>query len=429
MTVTEFQDKYATKEEKIEAAKKMSDSEIDEIIDSCDNTHGKIFYSRLKKMNQIARYSEKYNDLTASVMRYFSNDMTDNMVFSPFSIIMLLSIVADAVDGKTRQEVLDVLGSDLEFEDYRSMISMLQSVFTDEVTHDLGENEYKTGGNIVSSNAVCIQEKIKKSITSGYEDRLAKYRGRLFASKDIVKDVNAWVKENTKGMISEVADESMSQMLACLMNAIAFEADWAKKYDEDDIYEDDFTNADGSVSEVQMMDSTEHTYIENDFYTGFVKPYKGLEYSYMALLPKKKSPSFVKRSLKSIDFTKLLHESIDTKVYVTMPEFKYDFGKELTNLFQNMGVETLFSPQADFSPMSSEWLKMESIIHKAHIEVDRKGTKAAAVTMGIVCAGCAPIMEESKTVCLNRPFVYAIVHNETGLPVFAGIMNHAVENV
>lgn len=226
MTVTEFQDKYATKEEKIEAAKKMSDAEIDEIIDSCDNTYGKIFYSRLKKMNQIARYSEKYNDLTASVMRYFSDDMTDNMVFSPFSIIMLLSIVADAVDGKTRQEVLDVLGSDLEYEDYRSVISMLQSVFTDEVTHDPGENEYKTGGNIVSSNAVCIQESIKKSIAPGYEDRLAKYRGRLFASKDIVKDVNAWVKESTKGMISEVADESMSQMLACLMNAIAFEADW-----------------------------------------------------------------------------------------------------------------------------------------------------------------------------------------------------------
>ena len=108
-----------------------------------------------------------------------------------------------------------------------------------------------------------------------------------------------------------------------------------------------------------------------------------------------------------------------------MPEFKYDFGKDLTSLFKTMGIEKLFSPQADFSPMSSEWLKMEAILHKAHIEVDSKGTKAAAVTIGIVTCGCAPVMEEYRTVTLDRPFIYAIIHNETGLPVFAGIMNHA----
>ena len=102
-----------------------------------------------------------------------------------------------------------------------------------------------------------------ESITPGYEDRIGRYQGRLFASGDMVRDVNAWVKEKTKGMITNVADESMSSMLACLMNAIAFEADWEKKYEESDIYEDSFTNADGTESEVQMMDSTERTYIRS----------------------------------------------------------------------------------------------------------------------------------------------------------------------
>ena len=382
---------------------------------------------RLKKdqKDQIMRYSEKYNDITANVMRYFAGDLKENMVFSPFSIFMLLSIAADSVDGETRQQVLDVIGADLPFEEYRDMISVMQSTFMDEGTQDLEKKGCTTGGNLVSSNAVCVQEKIKSSITPGYEDRIAKYQGRLFASKDIARDVNAWVNEKTKGMIPKVADESMSQMMACMMNAIAFEADWQKKYEEDDIGEGDFTNADGSVSEVQMLDSTEHTYIENEFFTGFVKPYKGNNYSYMALLPKKKGPSFRKRSLNSINFTKLLEDSIRMKVYVTMPEFKYDFGKDLTSLFKTMGIEKLFSPQADFSPMSSEWLKMEAILHKAHIEVDSKGTKAAAVTIGIVTCGCAPVMEEYRTVTLDRPFIYAIIHNETGLPVFAGIMNHA----
>ena len=55
MTVIEFQEMYPTKEGKIEAVKALSDVEINEIIDSCESIYGKIFYSRLKKMNHIVR--------------------------------------------------------------------------------------------------------------------------------------------------------------------------------------------------------------------------------------------------------------------------------------------------------------------------------------------------------------------------------------
>ncbi len=174
-----------------------------------------------------------------------------------------------------------------------------------------------------------------------------------------------------------------------------------------------------------MLYSREKKYIENAFYKGFLKPYKGSDYSFMALLPGKKSSSFMKRALKELDFSGLFREATDTKVDVSIPEFTCDDTIQLTKLLGDMGIKTLFSSRADFSPMSAGPLKMESIIHKAHIEVDKRGTKAAAVTMGFV-AGCAPVMEEIKRVYLNRPFIYAIIHHETGLPVFAGIIDHLV---
>jgi len=64
------------------------------------------------------------------------------------------------------------------------------------------------------------------------------------------------------------------------------------------------------------------------------------------------------------------------------------------------------------------------ILHKTHIEVDRKGTKAAAVTavQMEMCAADMPV-EEVKTVRLDRPFVYAVVDNATGYPVFFGVQN------
>lgn len=106
-----------------------------------------------------------------------------------------------------------------------------------------------------------------------------------------------------------------------------------------------------------------------------------------------------------------------------MSEFKFDFSEDLTDYLRNLGMEKIFTPGADISPMTDEWIKADGIIHKAHIEVDRKGTKAAAVTATVMMfAGCAPDFDV-PSVRLDLPFVYAIMHNETGLPIFAGIVN------
>ena len=170
-----------------------------------------------------------------------------------------------------------------------------------------------------------------------------------------------------------------------------------------------------------MLDISEREYVESNAFTGFVKPYKDKAFSFMALLPKDKSSTGMKLALHSLSFTDVFSSRTNEGVVVTLPEFKYSFGKDLTSLFRELGIEELFTDHADFTPLSSSWLKLESILHKARIEVDRSGTKAAAVTAGFACAGAAPKMH--KVVELNRPFVYAIMHDETGLPVFTGIVN------
>ena len=58
---------------------------------------------------------------------------------------------------------------------------------------------------------------------------------------------------------------------------------------------------------------------------------------------------------------------------------------------------------------------------KTFIEVSRNGTKAAAVTWATMeCTSAAPM--ETVNIYLDRPFVYAIVDNATGLPLFIGVV-------
>lgn len=358
--------------------------------------------------------STKYNDQYFNILRTLLkklNNGKDNLVLSPFSLMMLLAIAADATAGDTRDEIAKILCGDMDYEEVKETLSAIQSQLTKDDT-------------LRSANAVIVREDYKSGIVEGYEDRLTRlFGGKLFAVKDIIPAVNAWVNEQTKGMIPKVVDDSMSDMLFSLINAITFEAEWEEEYEDADVINDDFTNADGTVSRVKMLRSYERTYLENKAFTGFVKPYKDTGFSYVALLPKKKG-AVSDKAIKALD---PLSFCVNPEAVVTaiMPEFTCEFDENMTSLFQELGMKTVFTEKADFSPFATDWLKAKAIIHKAHIEVDRKGTKAAAVSGIAGDAGALPDFDiEYKTVKLDRPFVYAIVYNDSGLPVFVGTINH-----
>lgn len=96
-------------------------------------------------------------------------------------------------------------------------------------------------------------------------------------------------------------------MLACLINAVAFEAKWSKEYEYDNLDYGEFNNSDGTCSEVTMMRSAEWQYIEDPHFTGFTKPYKEVGYSYMALLPRNEDPEYMRKAIENLDLTSLFN--------------------------------------------------------------------------------------------------------------------------
>ena len=108
-----------------------------------------------------------------------------------------------------------------------------------------------------------------------------------------------------------------------------------------------------------------------------------------------------------------------------MPKFKTEFSAELNKTLISMGMKNAFSEsKADFSLMgktpSGDNLFVSHIIHKTYIEVAEKGTRAGAVTVVVKDAGATMTVAPPPEVRLTRPFVYAIIDNETGVPVFIG---------
>ncbi|MGB2758180.1 MAG: serpin family protein, partial [Acidimicrobiia bacterium] len=82
------------------------------------------------------------------------------------------------------------------------------------------------------------------------------------------------------------------------------------------------------------------------------------------------------------------------------------------------GLTNMFDPdRADFTPMSKEELYMSWVLHRADLTVDEKGTIASAATAGGMKTTAAPIRNE---VVIDKPFVVAIVDNNTSAILFLG---------
>ncbi|MBR4394143.1 MAG: proteinase inhibitor I4 serpin, partial [Oscillospiraceae bacterium] len=112
---------------------------------------------------------------------------------------------------------------------------------------------------------------------------------------------------------------------------------------------------------------------------------------------------------------------------VHIPEFSYDYQINATDSVQDLGVRKAFTDQAEFDGILENGgpLSISSITQKTHIELDRTGTKAAAVTQTAKASGAyrEPNDLDIREVILDRPFLYAIADSQTGLPIFLGVVN------
>jgi serpin B len=352
----------------------------------------------------------------------------ENVMLSPQSLYYALGMVVNGANGNTQQEILDTICKGVSVEDFNNNTAYL-----------ISQNDYDT---CKVANSIWVREGVA-TINPNFQQYSEEYFNAEVNvqpfDKQFVDDVNDWVNTNTDGMIPTLLNEVPSvDTVSHLINAICFEADWSVPYEDDQVNEDSyFTNANGEVEDATMLSSEEYIYLHDDNAQGFLKYYKGRKYAFMGILPNEDVS--VEDYLANLDgetFANLYSNRItdDMELYVKIPEFTVEGNYDLKGTLQDLGITTAFDPfSADFSSMITSNrgnnVYIDSVTQKTFIQVDRKGTKAAAVT-DIIESDCATMPEPPTNiyyVYLNRPFIYAIVDTDTGLPVFMGTVNSIAE--
>ncbi|MBQ3217099.1 MAG: serine protease, partial [Oscillospiraceae bacterium] len=181
-----------------------------------------------------------------------------------------------------------------------------------------------------------------------------------------------------------------------------------------------FTAADGTMQTVQMMNSAEHSYLQDSLATGFIKEYEN-GYRFVALLPNEGiSMEDYLASLTGAGLLNTIENSRNTRVSVSMPMLEAETSLSLKEVLTAMGMELPFSSMADFSAMGQGDLYLSEVLHKTSLKIDEQGTQAGASTSVIVTEKSA---SRSLSVVLNRPYVMAIMDGQTGTILFMGVVN------
>lgn len=340
-----------------------------------------------------------------------------NIMVSPVSVFNALAMTANGAKGETLAQFEKMFGIPLE-ECNGYMKSYNESLPSGD--------KYKL--NVANSIWVKDSFNIKEDFLQKNKEI---FRAEVYQTEfdnNALEKINGWVKQKTDGMIPEIIDKVDNEIQMCLINALAFDAEWKKVYSEDEVKEDIFTKENGETSNVQYMYSEENTYIEDKNTTGFVKYYKDNKYAFVALLPKESinMEDYIK-TLDGKKLKKLIDNKKDAIVNTAIPKFKSEYFASLKQMLQTMGLTDAFDENiADFTGMglseNNLSLYIDDVLHKTFIEVDERGTKAGAAT-AVIMKECAAVMnEEIKTVYLDRPFVYMIVDCDSWLPAFLGLV-------
>ncbi|OVA10495.1 Serpin family [Macleaya cordata] len=375
-----------------------------------------------------------------------------NFVFSPFSINAALGLLASGSKGRTLQQILGFLKS--ENLDHLNLVSSRLMYSLDQTR--TGSSEGGGGerpklsfiSNVWVDNSCTLKPSFKEIASSIYKAE-AKAVDFTTKAKKVLKEVNKWVEKKTNGLIQSLlpdgsVDEQTSLVLA---NALYFKGSWEQEFDRSQTKNSKFHLLGGSSVQVPFMTNKQRQIVS--CYDGFKVlqlPYKQQtatdnkfdlferHLSMYIFLPDRQDGigDLIKKVSSDSGFLDRhlpINQSPVLMGEFRIPKFKISFGFEASRVLKDLGLVLPFNPdEAELTGMvrsstpETERLYVSKVYHKCFVEVDEKGTEAAASTafaIGFISGRRQPYLPRVDFVA-DHPFIFMIRDNHSGAVWFMG---------
>jgi serpin B len=330
-----------------------------------------------------------------------------NVFISPYSISSVLAMTYAGARNETEKQMSEVLHFDL------TQVNTHQGFSA--INKELNRTEAESGIKLAIANALW---KNSGPFNKDYMTLIKKYYDSSLFSIINADTINQWVKRKTYNKIDKlVTSDDVAGADLVLTNAIYFKGDWLQSFDVNATQKAKFTTIDNKVIDVDMMSQCKtFNYFADNQCQVLELPYKGNSVSMIIMLPDNNISlaDFVKNANSKLfeDYCKKLNRET---VEVRIPKFTFSSEFTLNDVLIRMGMPDAFTADADFSGMAPG-LFISLVKHKAFIEVNEKGSEAAAATAVVMTKSVFGMSD----FIANRPFVFLIRDNKTNSILFIG---------
>lgn len=344
----------------------------------------------------------------------------NNVFFSPYSLSTAMAMLYAAAEGETKQQIQKTFH-------YPSptILNPNSAALYNQF------NKPNPNYDLSTVNDLWMRQGLSPNQT--YLDTVKRYYGGQVTNLDFAsrpepsrQTINKTIANHTKQMIPELLPEGSikSSTAAVLTNAVYFKSEWAQPLGLRGSTQP-FYNLNGTTTDTNFMYSIENfDYMEDEQVQVVELPYKGDELSMLVVLPKSKEAAAMQKliaNLSTAQINQWTEQLKNQEIFLNMPKFKLEQSYQMESILTEMDMPIAFGSQADYSLFNDELpLAVDSIIHKAVVEVDEKGTVAAAATSIVVRVVSASYNAELTA---DHPFMFMIKDNKTDAILFLGQVN------
>ncbi len=347
-----------------------------------------------------------------------------NVMISPLSVQVALSMALNGAGGTTLEEMRKTLTiGDLSTEDLnQGMLDWLKSLDGKDA-----KAKWQVADSLWLHEGYDANPLFLETVKTFYQ---AEARTLDFSKPASVETINGWVKDKTNGKIDKILEKIGDDVRMYLINAVWFKADWETPFKAASTVPSDFHATSGTIQVPFMNRLGSIDVVTGAHGSGIVLPYTDPRFAFVAILPEEgTTPRELAAGMNMEDLKTLLGQRQTQQVQLALPRFESSFEAEMTPILQSLGMQQAFdAATADFSKMSASGAKelfITAVKHKTYVRVDEKGTEAAAATS--VEMGVTSMPASGLEIRFDRPFLYAIVDVENGMPLFLGVMENPAE--
>ncbi len=367
-----------------------------------------------------------------------ANPTAPNLVCSPLSVLLVLTMAAHGARGKTRQQIETLLGASVDR--LTALAETLPALLRTIDATDTGgasPTQARLAAELWMQQGFAIEPAFQEAVTSRFGATIREANFTTAPGREqACEHMNASISNATRGTITNLVDPSAldENTRLTLLSALYAAAAWTDRLAP--AGEQTFTCDEGEqITAPMFMRRTTGWFEDADAHATMLHTAGGA-LGLVLIRPTRDVPALLEAwdaaveksgangagdedgKGQGVGLHGMLHAlaADDAPVDLTLPLLEATSKLQLEGVLAGLGLPV--RPEADYSGISQAAdIDVTGVLHQALLRVDEAGMEAAAATALVFGTRSVPAPQEVRELVLDRPFLAMVVATEGMIPL------------